>query len=125
MFEVSIDGKKMKAEVSTLTAVLYESEFRKDLLTDFFGDILKTTEQVQVKEVDGEQVVVNVDFEKINWMAALRVLWAAVKTADESAPSFHEWSRKTKGLDLWGIRDELAGEVADCFFRAQAAEEEA
>lgn len=122
MFEVSINGKKVEAEVSFYTATLYEAEFRKDLLKDFFGDVLKMGEQV---EVDDDMNVVNIDFEKINWMAANRVLWAAIKTADETAPNYYEWSKKTKGVNLWSARDRLAAEVADCFFRADVAEEEA
>lgn len=121
MFEVSIDGKKVKAEVSFKTAVLYESEFRKDLLKDFFGDALKANEQV---EFDDDMNVVNIDFERINWSAATRALWAAIKTADDSAPNYYEWSDETKGVNLWLVRDALAGEVADCFFRADIAEEE-
>lgn len=121
MFEVSIDGKKAKAEVSFHTAVLYEAEFRKDLLKDFFGDALKASEQV---ELDDDMNVVGIDFEKINWSAATRALWAALKTADESVPNYYEWSKNTKGVNIWVVRDELAGEVADCFFRADVAEEE-
>lgn len=121
MFEVSINGEKSKAEVSFLTAEIYESEFKKDLLQDFFGDVLKANEQLKVDE---ELNVVSVDFEKINWMAANRVLWAAVKTADESAPGYRAWARQTKGVNMWEVRDTLAGEVADCFFRSELAEEE-
>ena len=121
MFELSIDGKKVKAEVSFYTAYLYEAEFKKDMLRDFFGDVLKVAEQIQVDE---NQNIVNIDFERINWLAANRVLWAAVKTADDSAPNYYEWAKKTRGVNLWDARDQLAGEVADCFFRAQLAEEE-
>lgn len=122
MFEVSIDGKKVKAEVSFYTATLYEEEFRKDLLQDFFGDVLKSSEQISIDE---DSNIVNINFEKINWQAANRVLWASIKTANESAPSYHAWSKNTKGVNMWEVRDELAGEVADCFFRTELAEEEA
>jgi len=121
MFEISIDGKKTKVEVTFYTAHLYEAEFRKDMLQDFFGDVLKTEEQIQVDE---DQNIVNIDFQKINWLAANRVLWAAIKTADESAPNYFEWSKKTRGTNMWEARDSLAAEVADCFFRADVAEEE-
>ena len=121
MFEVTIDGEKVGCEVSFLTAVLYENEFRKDLLKDFFGDVLKMSEQVQVDE---DMNIVNIDFERINWMAANRVLWAAVKTADEYAPSYVEWARTSKGANMWSVRETLAAEVANCFFRPGAAEEE-
>ena len=122
MFEVSINGEKVEAEVSFLTAVLYESEFGKDMIQDFFGDILKMGDQVVLDE---DLNVVSIDFERINWMAANRVLWAAIKTADDSAPGYRKWAKQTKGVDMWGIRDELAGEVSDCFFRPSLAQEEA
>lgn len=122
MFEVTIDGKTTKAEVSFYTATLYEAEFKKDLLQDFFGDVLKLSEQVQV---DDDLNVVNIDFQKINWMAANRVLWAAIKTADESVPYYTEWSKKARGVNMWDMRDVLANEVADCFFRPEPAGEEA
>lgn len=121
MFEVSIDGKQVKADVTFYTAYLYEAEFKKDMLRDFFGDVLRMSDQV---EFDEEQNIINVSFDKINWLAANRVLWAAIKTADDSAPNYYGWSKKVKGVDMWGVRDTLAAEVADCFFRAQPAEEE-
>jgi len=119
MFDVKIGDKKVKAEVSFLTPEIYESEFRKDMLQDFFGDVLKMSEQVQVDE---EMNIVNIDFARINWMAANRVLWAAVKTADETAPGYRSWAKQAKGVNMWEVRDELASAVADCFFRPDIAE---
>ena len=121
MFEVSIGGETFEAEVSFYTAALYEMEFRKDLLKDFFGDVLRLSDQV---EVDDDMNIVNIDFDKINWMASGRVLWAAIKTADSSTPGDYEWSKTTSGLNLWNIREKLASEVSDCFFRPDAAEED-
>lgn len=119
MFQVKIDGKMVDAHVSFYTAQLYESEFCKDLISDFYG--------VQ----DGSPIVsmgdgnaVKVDFTKVGWLAAARALWAAVKTADESTPSYSEWMRKTEGVDTWEIRAQLDAAITDCFFRTEAAAEE-
>lgn len=119
MFEVTINGKTVKAEMSFYTAWLYESEFQKDMISDFYG----------VQELDpmagAEDGTFKVDFTKANWNAAIRVLWAAIKTADETVPPFHQWMRRTSGIDTWTLRQQIDEAIADCFFRAEIAGEEA
>lgn len=115
MFEVEIGGKKVKADVSFYTAQLYEVEFRSDLIKDLFG----TQDLKPNVEMDGETVL-KIDFTSINWLATAKVLWAAIKTADESTPSYTSWMKATKGLNMWLVSELLSAEVADCFFRAEA-----
>lgn len=120
MFTFKAGDKEYDAEVSFYTGQLYESEFGGDLIKDFFG--------VQdfdgaAKLVDGS--VVQIDFTKINWQAATKVLWAAVKTADEMAASYTEWLKETSGANMWLIREQLANEISECFFRAETTDEEA
>lgn len=121
MFEIEIDGKKVKAEVSFYTAQLYEAEFQSDLIKDFFGVQFN---EGPVTSDDGETIA-SIDFTKINWFAATRAMWAAIKTADETAPSFQPWLKSTAGTNLWLVREQIAMEIADCFFRAEAPREEA
>lgn len=120
MFTVEFQEGTYDAEVSFYTAVLYEQEFCKDMLQDFFG--------VQGTEgpigVDGDAIV-TIDFTKVNWGAATKALWAAMKTADPSIPSYQLWVKNTKGANMWLIREQLANEIGDCFFRAEAPGEEA
>ncbi len=118
MFEVSIDGKPVKAEVTFYTAWLYESEFSKDLISDFYG----VQDMSPVISVDGDEF--KVDFTKVNWLAATRVLWAAVKTVKSSTPAYAEWMKKTRGVDTWDVRQKLDEAITDCFFRTEAADEE-
>jgi len=120
MFEVSIDGKKVKAEVTFYTAQLYEAEFRSDIIKDLFGE----QNAGSVIDFSGDDVI-RIDFTKVNWTAMMKVLWAAVKTADDSTPGYTEWMKRTKGLNLWLVQEMIGAEVADCFFRAEAAGEEA
>lgn len=120
MFEVEIGGKKVKAEVSFYTAQLYEAEFRADLIKDLFGEQVFSSPV----ESDGENVI-SIDFTRVNWLATAKALWAAIKTADESTPGYTAWMRATKGLNMWLVSDQLATEVADCFFRAEAPGAEA
>ena len=119
MFQVSIDGKKADAEVTFYTAWLYEAEFQKDMLKDYFGE----QDFADPVLMDGERVV-KIDFTKVNWTAITRVLWAACKTADESTPPYKAWMKKAKGANFWELNELLSAEVADCFFRAEAAGEE-
>ena len=116
MFEVDINGKKVKAEVSFYTAQIYEAEFRADIIKDLFGE---QSFEPQI-ETDGDSIV-KIDFTKVNWLATAKVLWAAIKTADESTPSYTSWMKATKGLNMWLVSEQLSVEVADCFFRAETA----
>lgn len=116
MFKVEIGGKEYDAEVSFYTAQLYEAEFRKDIIQDLFGE-QDFTAPVQA---DGDTVL-KIDFTKVNWIATAKVLWAAIKTADEATPSYTAWMKQTSGVNMWLIQEQLAAEVADCFFRAETA----
>lgn len=118
MFEVSIDGKPVKAEVTFYTAWLYEAEFCKDLISDFYG----VQDLNPVISMDDEEF--SIDFTKVNWLAATRVLWAAVKTAKPSTPAYAEWMKKTQGVDTWTVRQQLDEAITECFFRTEAAAEE-
>lgn len=118
MFEVEIDGKNYKASVTFYTAQLYESEFKSDMLKDFLG--------VQVFDApkSDESSVLRIDFTKTNWLAAAKVLWAALKTADDRTPGYTQWMKNTSGANMWLVQEQLGLEVADCFFRAGASGED-
>lgn len=119
MFSIEIDGKEVQAKVSFYTAQLYESEFPgSDMLKDLFG--VQTFEETV--SMDGD-FVAKIDFTKVNWLATAKVLWAAVKTADESTPGYTAWMKGTSGVNMWLVSEILSAEVADCFFRAEAPEE--
>ena len=120
MFKVSIDGKPVKAEVTFYTAWLYEAEFSKDLISDFYG----VQDLNPIVSMDGENMV-KVDFTKVSWLAATRVLWAAIKTANKNAPAYQEWMKRTQGVDIWSLREQLDAAITECFFRSEAAEEDA
>ena len=128
MFSVDIDGVKRDAKVTFYTAQLYEVEFRSDLIQDLFG--IQTAEQSVEMEVEGEGDdrdvrITKIDFTKVSWTAVMKVLWAALKTADKSAPSYSEWMKTTSGVNLWLVQEQIGEEVSDCFFRSRASEEDA
>lgn len=114
MFDIAINGKTVKAEVSFYTAQIYEAEFKEDLIKDLFG----VQDDSSLIEFQGDEVV-RIDFTQINWLATMKVLWAAIKTVDDATPSYTRWMKKTQGVNLWEARQLLSDEVSDCFFRAE------
>lgn len=126
MFQVEIDGKTYEGKVTFYTAQLYEVEFRSDLIRDLFG--VQTAEQALEVEMDGDGEeaqarIVKIDFTKVSWSAVMKVLWAALKTADSSLPSYSEWMKKASGANLWLVQELIGEAVTDCFFRASTSEE--
>lgn len=119
MFEVSLGGKSRKAKVTFYTALLYEQEFSRDMLKDFFGV------QAIKDPVEDDGGVVSVDFTQVNWTAASKALWAALKTADDATEPYSLWVKKASGANMWLVNEQLAAEIADCFFRSEAAGKEA
>lgn len=127
MFQVEIDGKTYDAEVTFYTAHLYEMEFKTDLIQDLFG--IQTADPSVGFDVEGEGEdaqlkIARIDFTKVSWTAVAKVLWAAIKTADENTPSYTQWMKSTSGANLWLVQEQIGEEVADCFFRAGTPEED-
>ena len=120
MFDVSIDGKTYKAEVTFYTAVLYEAEFRGDIVADLFGVQGQGSNPFSF---DGKQLAA-IDFTKVGWLSVAKATWAALKTADQSTPSYTAWMRKAKGVNFWDLRDSLLEDASDCFFRTDAPDED-
>ena len=126
MFTFEIDGRPCKAEVTFYTAHLYEMEFRSDIIRDLFGvqTADKTLEVERTGDGDGGYRIVKIDFTQVNWTVVVKVLWAAVKTANPGAPGYTEWMKSTSGVNLWLVQSELGDAVSDCFFRPETAREE-
>jgi hypothetical protein len=116
MFEFEIDGVPTKADVTFHTAWLYEAEFGSSIVSDLFG-------RRSLSADEGSEDL-SIDFTKTDWNALNRALWAAVKTADKTVPGYEEWTRRTRGVNLWLVGMVLSAEVADCFFRPSSAGEE-
>ena len=116
MFKLTVDGKEYEAKVTFYTALLYEQEFGRDMLKDFIG--------VQTLDDDSSGTL-SIDFTKVNWTAATKVLWAAMKTASDSTEPDTIWVKKAGGVNMWLINEQLGMEIGDCFFRTEAPGEEA
>lgn len=104
-----------EAVLGVYTLVLYEQEFRSDLIQDLFG------RAVMRKEPEEEEdVVLAVDYRDVNWTALTKVLWAALKAADDSVPSFAKWAAGLGPIDLNAVHLALVPEALRMFFRTGA-----
>ena len=120
MFDVTIGDKTYKAEVSFYTAVLYEAEFRSDIIADLFGVQGQGMNPITFK---GDNVA-TIDFTKVGWLSVAKATWAALKTVDSSTPSYSAWMKKARGVNFWDLRDAIIEDASDCFFRTPATNEE-
>lgn len=118
MFDIEINGENRKAKVTFKTAWLYEAEFKSDMTKDFFGK--QTFAEGSEAKGDG----ITIDFTQTDWNVVMKVLWAALKTADRSTPGFERWADETEGANLWYAAEVLAYECADCFFRPDSPGED-
>lgn len=126
MFTFEVDGRKVEAKVTFYTAHLYEMEFQGDLIRDLYGVQDNATDLMELEKVgEDDYRVKRIDFTKVHWSAVMKVLWSAVKTANQATPSYTDWMRSTSGVNLLLVQDMLGDEVSDCFFRPEAAQEEA
>lgn len=101
--------------VSVLTLTLYEQEFQSDLIQDLFG-------RVSVEDTDAsENEIILLDFSRTNWTAVTRCLWACLKTADPSLPSFKSWASSLGKVNLFDLKEELIPVVMENLFCAGAS----
>lgn len=107
-----------EAVLGVYTLVVYEQEFRSDLIQDLFG------RAVLRKEADEEDVIFAVDYRDVNWTSLAKVLWAALKAADDSVPSFKAWAAGAGAIDLNAVHRALVPEAMRMFFRAGAGDSE-
>lgn len=104
-----------EAVVSVETLTVYEQEFGgADLIRDFMG----------VQNVSEDVDADSVDFRRVNWTALVRVLWAALRTADPEVVPFREWAASVGDVNLLVVNAQLGREVVRRLFRAGAADPE-
>ena len=116
----------IEIEATAHTLVLYEQEFKSDLIKDVFG------KREQTKDADGSTVVL-FDYTVDNWNDELKALWAMAKTANDIANDAGEvapkdritsYTKWVKGLGKVNMRD-VANAVVSCcmdgFFHTGAA----
>lgn len=125
------DGTEHEYEATTYTLMLYEQEFKRDLIKDVFGriDIRNTA-----KNFDEDGNIVAMDYTIDNWMAELRAFWAMLRTSYEIArsegrvaaqvPPFVQWCLKTRSIDMGQVSQAVWDECQRGLFRSGAAASE-
>ena len=125
------DGTEHEYEATTYTLVVYEQEFKKDLIKDVFGRIDITQ---AVRNIDDDGNVIAMDYTMDNWTAYPRAFWAMLRTSEEicrregrkheAVPSFVQWCLDTRGIDMGELSQAVFDECQRGLFRAGAADSE-
>lgn len=123
------NGVEREYEATTYTLVVYEQEFKSDLIKDVFGRIDLRNSQTILDE-DGNLVVV--DYTSDNWIGYLKAFWAMLKTSEAicrrenrpclAVPSFNQWSLETRSIDMVELSHVVIAELNRGLFRAGAAD---
>lgn len=125
------NGTMHEYEATTYTLVVYEQEFKSNLISDIFGRIdVREAE----KNFDANGNLVAMDYTIDNWTAELKAFWTMLKTsADiarsenrhfEQVPPFTQWCLKTRTIDMGEISKAVFDECQRGLFRAGAADSE-
>ena len=99
MAYLDFDGSGEQEILATAyTVVLYEQEFKRDIIKDVFGRIDLRKAGANVDE-NGNVVVL--DYTMDDWNAELRALWALLKTAYELSKKNNEKRKRIPGFAEW------------------------
>ena len=129
--DYSHDGTEHEYEATTYTLMVYEQEFKSDLIKDVFGriDIERTQDNL---DEDGN--VRYIDYTTENWLSYPKALWAMLKTSEaiarsegrrvETVPSFSAWALKASDLNLHELMVDVITECNRGLFHSGAADSE-
>lgn len=104
------EGRELEIKLSFYTLYLYEQEFGSDMIKDTIGII-------RVEKEKKDSGVVELNFKNTNWTALTKALWAACKCADDSIPSFVEWSKGLEGVNMYALSETFATLIFQELFR--------
>lgn len=125
------DGHEHEYEATTYTLMVYEQEFKSDLIKDVFGRI-DTRRAIENFDEDGIEVVA--DYTIDNWNSYPKAFWAMLKTSEaiarsenrfaEPVPSFIQWCIAYRNPDVAELSRIVIDECNRGLFRAGAADSE-
>lgn len=139
------DGNEREYEASTYTLLIYEQEFKSDLIKDVFGRI---DTRAASNNFDENGNLVAMDYTIDNWNCELKAFWAMLKTSadiarsegrfTESVPQYKEWNLSVAkaisaanrngndgvAIDMGQISQAVFNECQRGLFRAGAADSE-
>jgi len=125
------NGTQHEYEATTYTLMVYEQEFKRDLIKDVFGRI---DVRNAAQNFDENGNLVAMDYTIDNWNAELRAFWAMLKTSEaiakadgrkyEAVPPFIQWCLKTRSIDMGQVSQTVFDECQRGLFRSGAADSE-
>ena len=125
------DGVEHEYEATTYTLMVYEQEFKRDLIKDVFGkiDISGSAENF---DEDGNARYI--DYTVDNWSAYPKALWAMLKTSEaiarsegrmaEAVPTYGQWSIRARDVNLSELSEAVIDECNRGLFHTGAAASE-
>ena len=130
LYDYDGSGRERELCISAHTLMVYEQQFKRDMLKDVFGRIT-----ISEDVVDDDGKVLIADYTQDNWTNYLKALWAMLRSgadlarsegrAYEEVPPFDEWSMHATNLDMADIsRVVVEGVQRDLFRSGTAAAEE-
>lgn len=139
------DGNEHEYEATTYTLLVYEQEFKSDLIKDVFGRI---DTRAASQNFDENGNLVAMDYTIDNWNCELKAFWAMLRTSAEIArsegrfvdavPGYREWNLSVAktiskanrdgeegvAIDMGQISQAVFNECQRGLFRAGAADSE-
>lgn len=136
---MDIAGHETEYVCTAYTTVVYEQAFREDkyekVTGDLIADVMRTlkvgADDIISADEDGN-VTITYSYDKDNWQAYLRALWAMVRTAAEihrvngqgsiTVPGYAEWVRSLVAWepDMRQVSLDVCNELQRGLFRAGA-----
>lgn len=129
--KVKVGEKEEEIILSVETLTIYEEEFDRDMLQDFFGvvevkkdelkafDVEKDSGESQEKDEqsnEDDEVAFTIDYTSTNWTAITKVLWAGLRTANRATPAYAAWVKRLGPINLNVINNQLTPECIRQFF---------
>ena len=100
VIDYSHDGTEHEYEATTYTLMVYEQEFKSDMIKDVFGRI-DLSGAADVLDSDGN--LKYVDYTIDNWNAYPRALWAMLKTSEAIARYEGRTPERVEPFDKWCV----------------------
>lgn len=109
---IDLGTGEVDLNITPWTLVVYEQEFRGDMIQDLLGKVVVKNEE----EEAGTFVVF--DYRDANWTSCLKTMWACLKASDDSTPSFKKWSQTVGSVNVLDIYNKLVPLVEESLFRS-------
>lgn len=125
-------GEETEYEATTYTLMVYEQEFKSDLIKDVFGRIDLSN---AAGNVDADGNIIAMDYTIDNWNSYPRAFWAMLKTSEaiarsegrhhESVPPFIQWCLSAgRGISMSELSQIVIDECNRGLFLSGAADSE-